>query len=117
MNFKSFLIKYAEIAIKGKNRYQFEDALVHQIKNCLKKCDGTFKVSKTVGRVYVEAETDFDSDEVINALQHVFGITRICPVVRVPDMGFDDLSEQVIRYMDETYPDTVSYTHLRAHET
>ncbi len=105
MNFKSFLIKYAEIAIKGKNRYQFEDALVHQIKNCLKKCDGTFKVSKTVGRVYVEAETDFDSDEVINALQHVFGITRICPVVRVPDMGFDDLSEQVIRYMDETYPD------------
>lgn len=105
MNFKSFLIKYAEIAIKGKNRYQFEDALVHQIKNCLKKCDGTFKVSKTVGRVYVEAEADFDSDEVINALQHVFGITRICPVVRVPDMGFDDLSEQVIRYMDETYPD------------
>lgn len=26
--YKSFLIKYAEIAIKGKNRYLFEDALV-----------------------------------------------------------------------------------------
>lgn len=24
--YKSFLIKYAEIAIKGKNRYLFEDA-------------------------------------------------------------------------------------------
>ena len=26
--YKAFLIKYAEIAIKGKNRYIFEDALV-----------------------------------------------------------------------------------------
>ena len=47
MNFKSFLIKYAEIAIKGKNRYQFEDALVHQIKNCLKKCDGRYHRGKS----------------------------------------------------------------------
>ena len=27
----AFLIKYAEIALKGKNRYRFEDALVHQM--------------------------------------------------------------------------------------
>ncbi len=26
--YKSFLIKYGEIGIKGKNRYMFEDALV-----------------------------------------------------------------------------------------
>ena len=29
--YKSFLIKYAEIAIKGKNRYLFEDALVQNL--------------------------------------------------------------------------------------
>ena len=34
--YKAFLIKYAEIAIKGKNRYIFEDALVAQIKYQLK---------------------------------------------------------------------------------
>ena len=28
--YKAFLIKYAEIAIKGKNRYIFEDALVRE---------------------------------------------------------------------------------------
>ena len=28
--FKAFLIKYAEIGVKGKNRYLFEDALVQQ---------------------------------------------------------------------------------------
>ena len=28
--FKAFLVKYAEIGIKGKNRYLFEDALIRQ---------------------------------------------------------------------------------------
>ena len=35
--YRSFLIKYAEIAIKGKNRYLFEDALVGQDQPCVKK--------------------------------------------------------------------------------
>ena len=30
MEFHSFLIKYGEIGIKGKNRYIFEDALVRR---------------------------------------------------------------------------------------
>ena len=38
--YKAFLIKYAEIAIKGKNRYIFEDALVEQIKYQLKDVEG-----------------------------------------------------------------------------
>ena len=33
--FRAFLIKYAEIAIKGKNRYMFEDALVESMKKAL----------------------------------------------------------------------------------
>lgn len=31
MLFQSFLIKYGEIGIKGKNRYVFEEALMKQI--------------------------------------------------------------------------------------
>ena len=31
MNYTSFLIKYAEIALKGNNRYLFEDALVQRM--------------------------------------------------------------------------------------
>ena len=33
MQYKSFLIKYAEIGVKGKNRFMFEDALVTQIRH------------------------------------------------------------------------------------
>ena len=63
--FTSFLIKYAEIGIKGKNRYLFEDALVRQIKYALKKCEGEFLVHKTQGRIFVDAESKFDYDEVV----------------------------------------------------
>ena len=36
MQYQSFLIKYAEIGTKGKNRYMFEDALIKQIRYALK---------------------------------------------------------------------------------
>ena len=42
MRFHSFLIKYGEIGIKGKNRYLFEDALVRQMRFALKGVDGDF---------------------------------------------------------------------------
>ena len=103
--FKSFLIKYAEIGVKGKNRYLFEDALVQQIKYAMKKCEGEFKVHKNSGRIYVDALTDFDFDEAVSHLKKVFGIWGICPVVHVEDEGWDKLCEDVVNYIDQVYPD------------
>ena len=103
--FTAFLIKYAEIGVKGKNRYLFEDALVKQIKYALKKCEGEFTVRKTDGRIYVDAVSEFDYDETVAALQKVFGISGICPMVYVEDEGFEKLGERVVRYIDEVYPD------------
>lgn len=103
--YKAFLIKYAEIAIKGKNRYLFEDALVSQMNRTLKKVEGNFKIRKEQGRIYVETEGDFDFDEAVEALKCVFGIVGICPVVILEDEGFDKLAEEVIRYIDMAYPD------------
>lgn len=101
--YKAFLIKYAEIAIKGKNRYLFEDALVSQMNRALKKVDGTFLIRKEQGRIYVEMPGDYDFDESVEALSHVFGIVGICPVVIVDDEGFDKLAENVIKHVGETY--------------
>lgn len=103
--FTAFLIKYAEIGVKGKNRYLFEDALIHQIKFALKRCEGKFLISKTQGRIFVEAEGEFDYGETVAQLQHVFGISGICPMIYVEDEGFEKLSERVVRYVDEVYPD------------
>ncbi|MCM1045240.1 MAG: tRNA 4-thiouridine(8) synthase ThiI [Candidatus Gastranaerophilales bacterium] len=103
--FTAFLIKYAEIGIKGKNRYLFEDALVRQIKYALKKCEGEFLVHKTDGRIYVDALSEFDFDEVVGYLQKVFGISGICPVVHVEDEGFEKLYDTVVGYLGKVYPD------------
>ncbi|MCM1063021.1 MAG: tRNA 4-thiouridine(8) synthase ThiI [Eubacterium sp.] len=105
MKFTAFLIKYAEIGIKGRNRYLFEDALIHQIKFALKKCEGRFLIHKTQGRIYVDAESEFDYDEVVEHLQRVFGISGICPVVYVEDEGFEKLCDTVVTYLADVYPD------------
>lgn len=103
--FTAFLIKYAEIAIKGKNRYLFEDALIHQMKIALKRCEGKFLITKTQGRIFVEAEGEFDYEETVDALQHVFGIVGICPMIYVEDEGFEKLCGTVVDYVDQVYPD------------
>ena len=103
--YRSFLIKYAEIGVKGKNRYLFEDRLCDQIRYALKRCEGTFEVTKSQGRIYVNALSDFDQEETVDNLKTVFGVTGICPVVHVEDEGFEKLCQDVVRYIDQVYPD------------
>ena len=103
--FTAFLIKYAEIGIKGRNRYLFEDALVRQIKYALKRCDGAFEIRKTMGRIFVEAQSAFDFDETVEQLRRVFGIWGICPVIYVEDQGWGKLCGEVVAYLGEMYPD------------
>lgn len=103
--FSSFIIKYAEIGVKGKNRYLFEDALIHQVKYALKGVEAEHKVTKTPGRIFLDFQEDFDYEDVIDRLQHVFGISAIAPMVRLEDEGVDKLKEEVVKYFGETYPD------------
>ena len=105
MRFHTFLLKYGEIGIKGKNRYLFEDALVRQIRFALKDVDGQFDVHKSQARIYVDCEGDYDYEDTVEHLKRVFGIVGICPVVRMEDQGFERLKEDVVSYMDEMYPD------------
>lgn len=105
MRFHTFLLKYGEIGIKGKNRYLFEDALVRQIRFALKDVDGQFDVHKSQARIYVDCEGDYDYEDTVEHLKRVFGIVGICPVVRMEDQGFEKLKEDVVSYVDEMYPD------------
>ena len=103
--YKAFLIKYAEIAIKGKNRYIFEDALVAQIKYQLRNVEGKFRIAKESGRIFVYTEGEFDYEEAIEALKRVFGIFSICPAVVLEDEGFEKLSQDVSSYVKKLYGD------------
>lgn len=80
--FKTFLIKYGEIAINGQEPASVRGCTVRQICHALKKCDGEFSVYKEQGRIYVDCEGMYDYEETVGHLQHVFGIVGICPVMR-----------------------------------
>ena len=111
MTFQSFLIKYGEIGLKGKNRHLFEDALVRQIRHSLKPLNpasteaiGKFQVYKAQGRIYIDCPEDYDYEEVVEALQRVFGIVGICPVVKTSDQGFEQLQREIVTYIKEAHP-------------
>ena len=105
MRFHTFLLKYGEIGIKGKNRYLFEDALVRQVRYALKDVDGEFSVYKNQARIYVDCDGEYDYEDAVEHLKRVFGLVGICPVVRLKDNGFDELKKDVVVYMDEMYED------------
>ncbi len=103
MNYKSFLIKYGEIGVKGKNKYMFEDALIKQIRLSLKEVEGKFTISKEMGRIYVDTDGDYDFDGAVEALSHVFGIVAICPMVRLCTKDMESLLEKAVEYVKEVY--------------
>ena len=111
MIFQSFLIKYGEIGLKGKNRYLFEDALVRQIRCVLKPLNPVtaevtekFQVYKAQGRIYIDCPREYDYEEVVEALQRVFGIVGICPVVKTTDEGFEQLKREIVDYFRAAHP-------------
>ncbi len=101
--YHTFLIKYGEIGVKGKNRHLFEDALVSRVCHALSKVEGDFSVWKEQGRIYVDCPEEYDYDEAVEALQHVFGIVGICPVMKTQKKGLDALAADVISFLDEVY--------------
>ena len=49
------------------------------IRYALKRIDGEFEVYKDQARIFVDCSGDYDYEETVDALQHVFGIVGILP--------------------------------------
>ncbi len=101
-NIKMFLVRYAEIGTKGKNRYVFEDILCKRIRNRLEAL-GEFKVWRDFGRIYIEAISDYDYDEAINRLTKIFGIVGLCPVTVAEEFTYDGIKKAALEHFEETF--------------
>ena len=104
MEIRTFLIKYAEIGTKGKNRYVFEDILCKKLRARLKPL-GAFEVRREYGRIFVEAKSAFDYDEAVGRMSKTFGITGICPVWEVEQPTPESVDQRVAEYFAEEYDD------------
>ncbi|MCR5452048.1 MAG: tRNA 4-thiouridine(8) synthase ThiI [Lachnospiraceae bacterium] len=102
---KAVIIKYSEIGVKGKNRHLFEEALVRRIEDVLSKVGDGFKVTRPQGRIFVESEdgSDFDFEDVKEALLKVFGIQEfaLCHVTK--DDGTEALAKELVDFLKEQY--------------
>ena len=72
---------------------------VKQMRLALEPVEGDFRVIKEQGRVYVLCPEEYDFDEAVEALQRVFGIVGISPVVIYEDQGFEQMGKDVVSYM------------------
>ena len=102
------LVKYGEMALKGQNKYSFEDILFKNIKFRLKPV-GKFKYSSAQSTIYIEPDEDnIDLDEVIEKLKKVFGIASICRAC-ICEKDFGDIQEKTVSYLKETLEDAKSF--------
>ena len=96
-----FLVKYGEIAIKGKNRYMFEDTLVSTIRRNLKTL-GVFEVWKEQGRIIAEPEDNNTPPMVvIEKLQRIFGIVGIAYGNKVDEVSMESIYDLALSHMKE----------------
>ncbi|MGN0452397.1 MAG: tRNA uracil 4-sulfurtransferase ThiI [Ruminococcus sp.] len=94
------LIKLGEIALKGLNRFSFEDALKKNIKAALYGA-GYFKVSIAQSTIYVTPQSEVDMDEVCDRISRVFGIvsfSRAC----VCEKDMEDIFAKAPEYLKDT---------------
>ncbi len=97
---KVILIKYGEIALRGKNRFLFEN----QILNRIRQYFPGLLVKKEQGRILLEArEGDLQYEEYIPKLSLIMGIVGICPCIMFQDNSLEAINEMALAYCKENY--------------
>ena len=97
-----FLIKYGELAIKGKNRHLFENKLVTNVKRNLKEI-GEFEVTKEQGRIMVEPvdSATIDVETVLDRLGRIFGIVGIAYGLKEDEVSYEAVQRLALMQMKE----------------
>ncbi len=74
---KAILLRFGEIFLKGKNKYVFDNMLMHNILQSLK--DYKVKLTKISGRYIIDEYEEIFENEIIEKLSHIFGLYSLSP--------------------------------------
>ncbi len=100
------LIRYGEIALKGKNRPFFERQLKNNIQEALSDLE-PFTISFHRGRYWVEIDSSLQL-AAIERLQKIFGIVSVSPAYCVP-LDMNAICEQAARLLEEDFQEGLSF--------
>ncbi|MEJ8544025.1 tRNA uracil 4-sulfurtransferase ThiI [Brevibacillus borstelensis] len=106
MNYDVILIRYGELALKGKNRDLFEEALVRSVKSVLRSFY-KIKVRRNYGRMYVELHGE-DAQAVMERLKRIFGISSFSPTVQV-EQDEELIKEKALEMIRQIQPEPKTF--------
>lgn len=99
------LVKYGEIATRGKNRYLVENRLIRTIIERLEPYEG-YRVYKEQGRLLVVNELhEFDYELVIPKIIVMPGVTAVCPCVETEEQDIETLRKIALEHCKEHFGD------------
>jgi thiamine biosynthesis protein ThiI len=98
--YEFIVIRYGELALKGKNRKQFETQLQENIKQQMK--DLNIKINRTFGRMYLFLN-DEDFQVVADRLKKVFGISSFSPAIKA-ELELEEIKEAALIAMQAVEP-------------
>ncbi|MBD3319079.1 hypothetical protein GF342_04180 [Candidatus Woesearchaeota archaeon] len=94
-----FIVRYAEIALKGKNRGRFEHQLIRNIRDCAAYHGATIdKIERLYGRILVWGER-------LEVLRTVFGISSISPAQEC-ERNIDSMYTAALQLVKKRAPET-----------
>lgn len=91
--YEFILIRYGELALKGRNRKRFEQQLAANIKRKMKGLN--VKIERTYGRMYLHLNGE-DVQEVSKRLKTVFGIKSFSPALKV-GLDVDEIKQAALQ--------------------
>lgn len=109
--FSTIIIRYAEIGLKGKNRWQFETRLIENIRQAIGSQTG--RLVNERGQILLHLE-DKNIPNVTNRLKHIFGISWFAPSITTPS-DKDKIIQAALICADQIHPDNTFA--IRAHRT
>ncbi len=95
------LIKNGELALKGLNRMNFENALIKNIKTAINGLGAT-NITRAQSTITIEPmDDDYPFEEALLKIQKVFGIAAFCRAAAV-DKDMDEILKQCVPYLKNT---------------
>ncbi len=94
------LVRYGELALKGKNRSFFENRLVRNMRKSVSKA-GKCRTYRTRGRIFVEV-LEGETTEVIARLKDVFGIFSLSIVLKA-ELDIEDIRAKALTVMTRAH--------------
>ena len=103
MKWNEILVRYGELSLKGRNRNLFVQRLRKNVKFQTKDLE-TVSVHAERDRMFIRAEDESEIEEVLQRLQHVFGIHSYSPIARTErtDEAIEKLVLDVLSMKDLT---------------